>query len=518
MRRSKSFWKYLVIPLSLVLVPIVFLYARNTDIVAFGEIVRITSFSLFLTALIFILFSFLFKDFKKASFSLSFIILVSFLFGHFSRLIPYFELFKVDGFIIGRNALLLICTILLIAGVMIYVRKTNKNLSTYLRWFFLLSLFLNLFNIGLIANSLTFDKHDVNLPLRMNVHLANSKLNYVPDIYYIILDGHAREDVLREVFKYSNRGFIKDLESKGFYVSKKSRANYIYTFASLGSSLNYDYLDELLKGKYRRGENNSKVLTEIIAGNKAARRLKSLGYQYIIFDSGFSGTENSPLADIKYEYAHGLNNFEFSLVSTNIFSRLLYFLKIDTNTYHRERVRFIFSQLKYIPSLDQPTFTFAHIISPHPPFVFNEDGSFPFSNLQFSLADGGMYRGTYEQYKRGYLEQLKYIDKLVSQTVAEILSNSENPPIIIIQSDHGSATEAKKKPGPKTDFLSSYVEPKNPVSLKERTSILNAYYFPGVSHDIFYPTITPVNSFRLLFNTYFGANFDLLEDKTFWDR
>ena len=45
--------------------------------------------------------------------------------------------------------------------------------------------------------------------------------------------------------------------------------------------------------------------------------------------------------------------------------------------------------------------------------------------------------------------------------------------------------------------------------------ILNAYHLPDKGRSSIYPTITPVNTFRLLFNEYFGANFEILEDKNY---
>jgi hypothetical protein len=45
--------------------------------------------------------------------------------------------------------------------------------------------------------------------------------------------------------------------------------------------------------------------------------------------------------------------------------------------------------------------------------------------------------------------------------------------------------------------------------------ILNAYYFPGGNDDL-YPTITPVNTFRLIFNKYFDQDYPLLEDKALY--
>jgi hypothetical protein len=44
---------------------------------------------------------------------------------------------------------------------------------------------------------------------------------------------------------------------------------------------------------------------------------------------------------------------------------------------------------------------------------------------------------------------------------------------------------------------------------------LNAYYLPNIDADALYSSITPVNSFRLIFNLYFETDFNLLPDKSY---
>ena len=67
-----------------------------------------------------------------------------------------------------------------------------------------------------------------------------------PDIYYIILDGYARSDVMSKLFGFDNEPFLKRLEQKGFYVARRSTANYCQTPLSLSSSLNAVYLNDLI--------------------------------------------------------------------------------------------------------------------------------------------------------------------------------------------------------------------------------------------------------------------------------
>jgi hypothetical protein len=46
--------------------------------------------------------------------------------------------------------------------------------------------------------------------------------------------------------------------------------------------------------------------------------------------------------------------------------------------------------------------------------------------------------------------------------------------------------------------------------------IFNAYHLPGGGDQQLYETITPVNTFRVIFNYYFAGDFDLLEDASYF--
>ena len=104
-----------------------------------------------------------------------------------------------------------------------------------------------------------------------------------------------------------------------------------------------------------------------------------------------------------------------------------------------------------------------------------------------------------------FVRQLTFINKQAIKTIDTIISNSPTPPIIILQADHGpgSMLNWDNPDDTNTDF-------------KERLSILNAYYLPNYDDNQLYQEITPVNSFRVIFNHYFGTNYTLLKDAAYF--
>ena len=146
---------------------------------------------------------------------------------------------------------------------------------------------------------------------------------------------------------------------------------------------------------------------------------------------------------------------------------------------------------------------FAHIVSPHPPFVFDMQGNPIQPERSYSIGDGDDYGGDWEEYRRGYAGQVQFVNRMLEETVDAILRKSSGPPIIIIQGDHG--------PGAFLDLSTP-----EQTCLLERSSIFNAYYLPGVNTSVLTPDMTPVNSFRIVLNVYFNANLGLLPDKTYF--
>ena len=107
------------------------------------------------------------------------------------------------------------------------------------------------------------------------------------------------------------------------------------------------------------------------------------------------------------------------------------------------------------------------------------------------ITPDGQYYENDVQDESGYVKEVTFLNDRLAIIIETIIMNSKRPPIIILQGDHGTAES---------------------VGDISRVYILTAFYFPNGGGDLLYPSISPVNSFRLIFDYYFGTDLGLLED------
>jgi hypothetical protein len=116
-----------------------------------------------------------------------------------------------------------------------------------------------------------------------------------------------------------------------------------------------------------------------------------------------------------------------------------------------------------------------------------------------------------------YTNQVRFANTKILEMIRAIRANSETDPIIIIQSDEGPwpAPYAGDERFLGTDVSSVDWTRASRDELREKMRILNALYLPGADAAPFHPTMTPVNTFRIVFNRYFGAALPLLPDENY---
>lgn len=333
--------------------------------------------------------------------------------------------------------------------------------------------------------------------------IAESYKGSKPDIYYIILDGYGRSDAVRRSVGLDNSEFLDGLRKLGFIVEGDTRSNYCQTELSLSSSLNLDYVQTLLPEGIT-GENRA-PLDRLIDRNRIAATLRGFGYKFIAITSGFPGVHPNS-ADLLISEARTGSLFEGALTSrTPIGGGSI----VATSAFDRRRqdLAYAIDRIGKLGSSSQPRFVFAHILAPHPPFVFGPNGeAIRPKNMQFGYFDGSHFMqngGSPETYANGYRGQATAIGRMLLKSLQELVRNSKTPPIVVVQGDHGSKLHLDQDTLVKTD-------------INEVFPILNAYLVPDKIRQALYPTITPVNSFRTILREQFGEPFPNLPDRSWY--
>lgn len=362
--------------------------------------------------------------------------------------------------------------------------------------------------IGYFYLSSSYRHYQLSAPQSSgSIALSASREQSLPDIYVFVLDGYARGDALQQDLGFDNSAFLKQLEDMGFYIAKCSRPNYVYTMGSVATLLNMEYIPTLRK-KYG---NTSPALWSFAQYSEVRRRLTELGYKTVAFRTSYARTEildadvflglDQPTLTMQM-----LSPFESLYVKTTairLASDYLHKAQVADAAihpseeagdlelppdfeYHATLQPFVLDRLLEVPDIEGPKFVFAHILVTHSPYIFAPDGTI--------LTDPGYYGGDNadaindEYRRRGYIYAMEYLNSRLIPIFQTIL-RSAPPPIVVVQGDHGFRNQ-------------------------NRFTILNTYYLPkGYEH--LYDSITPVNSFRIIFNDYFGENYSLLPDITY---
>ena len=505
--------------LGVAVMPVLSLLAVNADRVRFSWIIRPALLFIALAILILAAIRKFSYSWKTTAVTSSLLLLVILQFGRIppwvtSTLTTFFGP-SYTGIQEKNHRILLTITFLvpifLVFGIIVMIYKRPG-------WLQVVNLLTNIFVLSSIVTSLILiGQHALTAmqfdtersPISSNTVQPTGDLTDLPDVYYLIMDAYGRADVLQDIYGYDNSEFLDFLDAQGCYVATQSIANYTKTILSLITSLNLDYVQNVIpESEPRRVP--ADVLSTYLNQNVVMQTFKQHGYKIVTFESGFSLTDITTDDYHLDTIIHGLNPFESILLSQSIvvypaeisilFNRMAYGVSYRGHIARQEYILDTFPTLDVIPS---PKFVFAHVILPHPPFVFQADGTVDLPDIPFSYFDADDYEGTLDEYQSGYVEQLQYLNTRLEEIIATILAKPGTPPVIILQADHG----------PRSTFTWE-----NPSSqgIHETFSIFNTYCFPGRSYDSLYPGISPVNSFRVLFNLYFGTNNPLMPDESYY--
>jgi hypothetical protein len=446
------------------------------------------------------------KDAIYAAYAVSWILLWFGLFGHLYQAVNL--AFVALGRTGNENATLIVWSLVMfLLGIPpAWKRIRNKKLVNDL---------LTAFAVGAAvvpiittANALYSNQSDLNVVNKWQSEQPPIQLTSeagTPDIYYIILDGYGRADILNELYGFDNSEFLSALEDRGFFIAGESHSNYMQTSLSLASTLNLDYMNFLSIVK----KENRAPAYELINSSRMQAVLEQSGYETVNIASPVLFTQLRDFDTFLSPGKGSISEFEKLLISISSTGPLVKDSDILIPGYQSHRVYTLhsFDKLGAVAAAGGRKFVFTHVVGPHPPFVFDAEGDPVQSDQPYVMSDASGFPGTINEYKQGYISEMQYINALTLKAVDEILKNSATLPIIIIQGDHG--------PGAYTNLF--LIEKS---CLRERGSILNAYFFPDQNYTALPQDITPVNTFRIILNQFFGADLPLLKNRiyfSYWD-
>lgn len=484
-------------PFLFALFPILALYAHNIRSipVPLKEVAGPLAVSLAAAAVLFLALSAAFRPPAKAGLAVSIIVLWLLSFGHLAGWVAFWT----EG-LFTRS--LFFATALLVAMAVFLIVRSHREFLDLTRVLNVVAATLVLLNLASAAQTL------INRPrIAAGPEVkASGPAAGRPNIYYIVLDAYTRADILQDVFAYDNALFLSGLEARGFTVAGRSYANYSQSDGSLASSLNFMFLDEAARST-GTASSDHEPLYRMIRENRVMAFLKGQGYRLVTASSSFEPTDFRR-ADRYFGFAASASEFRTVFLNKTPWP-VLFGSTQSAGSYdaHRRRILNAFRALEESPREKGPFFMFVHIMAPHPPFVFGPSGEPIKPDYLFCLLDADRLHGGNEKARAEYIirfrDQLTFINMKLLEAVDAILKGSPEPPIIVLQGDHG------------TRVYMDFDRPEGSY-FKENLAILNAYHLPGGAPSLVNPAISPVNTFRLIFKYYFGADLELLPDSSFW--
>lgn len=374
-----------------------------------------------------------------------------------------------------------------------FIRKRNWQLEKIGKYLTLLLLcfsvfeFVNLFNIYYKRQKLTFaNDFQPSNPISENTSSGNFKKR---DIFFIVYDSYTSASVLQKYFEYNNDDLTSFLKANNFVILNNARSNYYYTPFSIASTLNMGYLP-LKEGKFKK--NNQIIFSGLknIFQNHLFDFLGKHGYKIINLSVFPISDQSSPLA-MKYFGSTEKDLLQLRTLQNASILPLIERFNNHKTPYKKQSaaqnllndIHFIRDTLNkglFMPA-DYPRFIFLHNTIPHSPYILKRDGALriPEENDPSN--------------QHAYLEQLIATNMYIKKTVTGI--RKMNPEaIVILVGDHGFR------------FFPEAID------IKEAFGILHAVYFPQNEYPVSSDSMTSVNIFRVVLNTYFNQEIQLLPD------
>ncbi len=486
-------------PLHTLLVPVFFIlsiYVQLAGLLYTEEVIQASLIVIIGTLSLFGILFLVYKDKRKAGFATTTIGILFLFFGDIKKILTSIPVLQY----ISSYRFMLPLSLLVIAFVL-YKTKRTRSLATA-------TLFLNILLLVYIAMDLS---KWINLRSKENKGVSQPELRTVsidpaamPNIYYIVFDGYPSTQAQQEILGVSHNSMDSILSGRGFHLLKYPLSNYNYTSFSIASVFNMEYLDWVKKGTTAKAYHFSRSASDVS---------NSLLIDWLM-QNGYS-IYNLSVFDLPGRPSISRERFFFATTPAIIFHNTMWnrvkwdIIPVLFPSYTKKLVaigrkefkesigqykifnRQVWDSLQQLPSSQRgiaPKFIYAHFEMPHSPYFYDSSGR--------PYPDEKVYSPNVSADKDMYRNYIGYVNNRISPLLDSIIHNGENN-IIIFQSDHGSRDIIQKK---QSDEFRNY----------------SAFYFPDRDYHSLYDSMSNVNTFRIIFNKYFGQQLPLLGDSSIY--
>lgn len=492
-------------PYFLLLLPLFFIfhgYNAFFSFFPFRFVLLNLAISLLVTALLYLVSFWSLKNKKKAAIFSFWILLFILTFGFLHDTLK-----KTVGsiFFSSYKFILPLIFVFLIALWLFIKRSTGIFNQLFLFLNILLSSFIGYEFINSVTNYIAYKKNNHLLDNRFSTYYQAEKNTSLPDtskpdIYFLVFDALPSTAAMQNAWNFNNNTLDSFLLNKNFYVVPRSKSNYNLTVLSVSSTLNMDYTPPL--DLYQDETKMYFKASASLLDNSLVRYLNGAGYdikqyQPVSFvNKDWNGNLFfSEMLYMNYFYqtlpgrVYRDVGWNFSQPKTKFIKKQDFSYYEKRNNDHRNDLLQTTLLIKNSCAMNKPKpqFVYAHYQLPHDPYIYDSLGNLKPAEKTITYKE--------EEQPAAFIEQVKFANKIIQQLVTHIKQTNKPNTVIIIEGDHGFRNIYGKK---------GYMIYDN----------FSAFYFPDRNYKDLYPTISPVNSFRVVLNNFFETKLPLLKDSS----
>lgn len=429
----------------------------------------------------------------------AYLLLFGFIHDSLKKILPAGNFFTSFTFLIPF-------TIVAAALLLFYFKRNNAN--PFKDLFLYLNLLMVTLILSEIPNSIRRYRLDQSVHNLIDFRFkaasayktANLPDSSKPDIYFLLFDGMASTKSLMTSFGKDNSQLDSFLTTQGFYIARNATCNYNWTIHSLSTTMNMDYLPDFIAPVM----NDPKAYywgTNSILNNSLTTILKKEGYNVFQYQPISINNKDWPV-EIFFE-ALKKQHFYFKTFPGRIYRDIFWNYTLINNRYvkemqvsvqnnryqrHKKMVETAYDLVKKsCDTSGKPKLVYGHFMIPHDPYIYTKEGKLKTITLE------NLNKKEFEP--DAYFEQLQYANHMIKDLVQHIKTHNKKNTVIVVAGDHGFR-----------DFKKS--------AWQNSFSNLNAFYFPDKNYTGLYDSISSVNTFRVVINTFLQGNLPLLKDST----